>query len=684
MRKFHKPIIIIAILIVLPSIISISPLAKQQSITNDLPLINPKIAFEPKPDYQTRKNAYLEAAKTSNSLHAQVGRAYLGLSVNEESIENSMDRIDNLEDCADFRMISLVRLMHINKLTNVISEENKTKIRDRILKFKYFYTEGGRSDTMIYWTENHLSLFHACELLAGLLYPNEVFENSGMTGTEHVAHARKMILDWIGFRQRFGFSEWHSNTYYTETLAALVNIVDYGDNEISTKAAMIIDEMAFGFAMNYYGDRYATSMGRAYADKFVGTSADDPPGGSSVKESAWLLLGITSHTPSGGGNMGAVALATSEKYAPPPILEDIANDALLYCEHKERNSINMADGPANGYGYGLDDMPMWLSLSAVLDTRTIGSTLDIINTYGVNADTIYGSKLFTDAFQIFANMRGVTISEFSGMIKGITQGVCLEAANIYTYRTPYYQLSGAQDLQKGLNTMQKHIWQATLDQNALVFTNSPGIVTQQFETWVGGWSPRATIYKNVGIIQYDRESLSLEVELLVEGACLAMDRWKVHAYFPQWAFDEVQFSGKWVFGERNDGYIALYCYEPAVWRSDIELSVAGRKNVWIVEMGSAAEYSSFDDFINQISQASINIVPEALGYWVQYDSPSQGLVNVNWNSNMYVSGNKVDLGTYGRWENKYCYKEVGTNRTEISFDGEMYVLDYDTLYRDYI
>jgi hypothetical protein len=687
MKKLHISIFIIVIELLVPFTLSFQIDNTQVALHSEYfcsSLVFPKPAFTPKADYQTRKNALLEATKNSISFYAQIGRIYQGIAVDKNSIESAFSRIDELKDCADFRMNSLLRMMYLDKTAGVLNSTMKAELKQRILDFKYWYDEGGRQDSMIMWTENHEILFHTSELLAGQLYPNEVFTNSNMTGTEHITHALALLNRWFDWRGQFGFSEWHSNTYITEDIAPLVNLVDFAnDAEIASKAAMVLDLIAFGFAMHYYDGRYATSHGRAYERSKVGTSKTDPANRESTTESAWIMVGIGSHNPGDGGNMGAVALATSQKYAPPPILEDIADDAENLLEHRERNSMDIADGPEYGIGYTQDDLHTWWPLSAPINTHTVDATIGICAKYNINPDIVYGGKIFTDIFQIAGTLRGVSLSEYCELAKAFTQGVCLEEANLYVYRTPDYQLAGVQDHSKGKNSMQKHIWQATLDEDAFVFANSPGIITQEFQTWVGGWSPRATLYKNVGIIQYDRESMPLELDFLISTASFLLDRSIIHIYFPKWAFNETRSQDGWTFGRKNDGYIALYSYQPGFWSSDYEIKILGRKNALIVEMGSKDEYGSFDEFVSKILQAQKNIVPQAFGYSVLYNSPLRGLVNVSWDGAMYVAGTEIDLGPYPRFDNKYCYQEFGTNKTTITFGSQQLVLDFDAGTRTY-
>ncbi|MFX1328400.1 MAG: hypothetical protein ACFE91_09755 [Promethearchaeota archaeon] len=642
-------------------------------------------SFNATEGYKQRQTIYLSGTNNSNHVYAQPARVYQGLNVSEIDIELSLYRIYNFQDCLDFTLNSLVRLIYIDLNRSILSSTIRNKVCDAFGKAQYWYTEGRTSD-QIFYTENHQILYHTAELLIGQLFPNDTFVNSNMTGLEHVNHALPLVKRWLDWRAQFGFSEWHTDTYYVQDIAALVNLVDFSeDPEIIYKAAMVLDIISFDFANNYFNGRFATTHGRVYDRTKVGKSVVSPPSHDSTSEVAWIMLGLGEHNPNDKNNLAAVALATSDHYAPPPILEDIANNATLYNEHKERNSINMNDGSVYNLNYNEEDLMIWLGMTAVYAPQTIKENFDLVEKYNIKSDTIYGPKLLADFFKVASFLHGITLNQYSDKMKLITQGICLETSNTYTYRTPYYQLSGSQDHQKGMNSYQEHIWQATLDDNAFVYTNSPGGVTKELEQeYVGGWNPRATLFKNVGIIQYDRETLPLEGELLLYFLNLFINKkFYQHAYFPRWAFDEVEQYGKWIFGAKGDGYIALYSYQDTYWASDFELRANGFKNVWIVELGSVDEFGSFAQFISDIRKSDIKINPIAMGYNVRYISPSQGPVSVSWDGPMYVNDIKVDLGPYPRFDNDYCYQEFGTKTMTINFENQSLELDFNSISRIY-
>ena len=58
-----------------------------------------------------------------------------------------------------------------------------SRARQTALNFKYFPDEPG-IDSLCTWTENHYILFTSAAYLAGQLYPDEVFTNSGETGKQ--------------------------------------------------------------------------------------------------------------------------------------------------------------------------------------------------------------------------------------------------------------------------------------------------------------------------------------------------------------------------------------------------------------------------------------------------------------------------------------------------------------------
>ncbi len=113
-------------------------------------------------------------------------------------------------DCADFRLHPILRMLYAYSDTGLVSKELLARARGSVLGFKYWPDEPGK-DHMCTWSENHHMLFSAGGYLAGQLYPDETFANSGETGVEKMARFRPRVIRWLDLRYRTGFSEWLSN-----------------------------------------------------------------------------------------------------------------------------------------------------------------------------------------------------------------------------------------------------------------------------------------------------------------------------------------------------------------------------------------------------------------------------------------------------------------------------------------
>ncbi|MFX0099465.1 MAG: hypothetical protein ACFFCS_07780, partial [Candidatus Hodarchaeota archaeon] len=663
------------------------------------------------PNYTIRKNAFLSAAASSGRFGALSAKIYNNITLtgsNEQTIRNNLWGINERDDCAEFGLNNVLRIMWLGANTTYLSQTIKDEMKSAILGFKYWHTEPGYDD-MIFWTENHQIAFHTAELLAGLLYPNETFFHPrsltntswigpNMTGIDHVNHAVPMILEWLGWKAQLGFTEWHSLTYYSIDVFSLANLIDYSNNtEIVTKASMVLDLLLFDIACNYYKGDFATTHGRAYSRNKVGydNTPYQRPGLNTV---AWLILGLGDDLTGDSGNTGCVYLAQSEVYTPPPILEDIAHNASSFIEHKDRMGIKVEDGPKYGHDYSQEHVHFWWHMSAHVASQVVDSTLAEVEDYNLNTMRLFGPDFIIEVLKVGGFLHGTDASGFAELAKLITQGVAMEEVNTYTYRTSDYQLSGAQDHCKGTNSIQEHVWQASLDRDAIVFTQWPGGVSFfKGDDFTGGWAPRAMFYKNVGVIQHDRESMPLEAEIIFFGLEKYLELFYdfddakydhiypyIHAYFPQWAFERVEKRGNWLFGKEGNGYIAFYSHEKSEFINDYDYQVKNsRKNVYIVEMGSASEDGSFENFISRISGARLSIRREAIGYGVYYDSPSQGPVTVDWNNPMVVNGNPVDLGPYPRFDNIYCNQPFNTTITEILFENQNLTLDFEAINRSY-
>ena len=266
----------------------------------------------------------------------QVARYALGQydRVDEGDIRWTCEFIAARKDCADFVIQAILRLMFWEREQRRLSPEINALMKDTVLGFKYWIDEPG--DTVMYMgSENHRLLFHVAEWMAGFLFPTDEFTNSRQNGLFHYHKAFTYIAEWLRQRGRFGFDEWHSNSYFPICIAPLLNVHDFATIEGQYKLRQMVsaglDEMFFNLASDSYQGIWGTTHGRSYGiyvkyPDFEGTSA-----------LCWLLFGNGSLT-HGTSGMAPVCLGTST-YKPPKIIFDMATDNTSVIEAKERHGI---------------------------------------------------------------------------------------------------------------------------------------------------------------------------------------------------------------------------------------------------------------------------------------------------------------------------------------------------------
>jgi hypothetical protein len=247
-----------------------------------------------------------------------------------------------------------------------------------------------------------------------------------------------------------------------------------------------------------------------------------------------------------------------------------------------------------------------------------------------------------------------------------TTSPLLAEANTYTWRTPDYLLSTVQDHRKGANGAQIQAWQATLDDDAKVFTTHAMNPVQPPSEWVGRdegepgyWTGTASMPRSA---QHENVAIHLYSPLYKDGGILGFFDYErlTHAYFPQDHFDEVAQEGPWTFGRKGQGYVALYSWRRTTWqlyppeelalpqngpltRSFDLVAPGGPDNVWIVECGREADWRSFAAFRDAILGAGVAVTPRPTAFNhdtfdVAYDSPSQGLLAFGWDAPFVVRG----------------------------------------------
>lgn len=639
--------------------------------------------LEPQGDYDARRQAFLRFSAAAQPIggrtgfFSQISRLALGDPIDEGVVYEALESVNTRQDCADFSAVGLLRILYQFAESPHLSPALADAIRHTLLHFKYWIDEPSQ-EMMCFWSENHQILFHSAEYLAGQLFADEIFPNVGQRGRWHMEKAKPKILRWIDLKARIGFSEWDSNCYYDEDMAPLLNLADFAsDAEIADKAARLLDIMFFDMAVDSFRGTYGTSHGRTYP-RHVLSGRDEAT--AAVSKIAWGM-GIF-NAPS---NMTAVSLAVSPRYRVHPLIERIGQDLPDEIENRERHSLRTEQAEQFGIRYDELDTAMLLwGAGQFANRRNVEQTLalaDQVRSHRFNVvirpyiEAIYGTYCELERQQI----------PHDGDIDRTT----LAEVNKYTFRTPDYQLSTAQDYRKGKPGFQQHIWQATLGPDAIAFTLHRGNEDEvSYKYWVGRF-PRAAQYRNVLIAIYNIPEAPLpgpETVVPADAGGNAMPSpgpaqeellGYTVAVLRRAAFDEVIERQGWVLARKGEGYLALRSQAPTRWSADGVLQgegliADGRRNVWICQMGRAVVDGPFDAWASRIADAPLSFGDLA----VAYHAPGVGEFRFGWEGPLTVDGNPIRLDHYRRFDNPYCQAEFGRGQYEIEHAGDRLTIDF--------
>ncbi|MBN1249584.1 MAG: hypothetical protein JXC32_18120 [Anaerolineae bacterium] len=220
-----------------------------------------------------------------------------------------------------------------------------------------------------------------------------------------------------------------------------------------------------------------------------------------------------------------------------------------------------------------------------------------------------------------------------------------DAVDKVMYRTPDYMLSSAQDYRPGEPGSREHIWRATLSPAATVFTNHPACSSfheaRRPNYWRGnGVLPRVAQWHDVVVAIY----------------ALPEDDWMgfTHAYFPTYAFDAYALREGWAFAQKGDGYLALTSARGLTlletgMHAQRELRSYGKHNVWLCQMGRAAQDGTFQEF----QEAVLRQVPVFDDLSVHTTTLRDETLSFGWEGDLLRNGEIQPLGGDRHYDSVY-------------------------------
>ncbi|MEG1925345.1 MAG: hypothetical protein RR415_06330 [Ruthenibacterium sp.] len=231
----------------------------------------------------------------------------------KEEIETIVTHVQNRGDCSDFRVVKILWIL--NKFKHLLTDTQIKYFEDTLLNFRYWYDEKG-NDAMWFFSENHALCFHTGQMLAGEMFENRIFTNSGLTGAQQSEKAKKLIVEWLEKLLKYGYNEWNSAAYIPVDMLSYISLLELCcDKQVKLLAEKALDYTYEIFARNSFNGLLATSNGRTYPRDLL---ANRDLGTNPLMWLAWGKGCLNSH-------VEPLIFIALSKYCPPARFASVAN-----------------------------------------------------------------------------------------------------------------------------------------------------------------------------------------------------------------------------------------------------------------------------------------------------------------------------------------------------------------------
>ncbi|MGE5221905.1 MAG: hypothetical protein ACM3PY_05685 [Omnitrophica WOR_2 bacterium] len=280
---------------------------------------------------QRAKEALKDAAqRRSESLFCEIAKMALGdwEKVDHKIISRSMESINQRLDESVFDLLGILGILYRFGKKKHALDELKPLVEACVTGYRYGAGEPG-DDSMDFTSESRQILFYTCEILAGQLFPEQVFTCAGKTGAWHKERGEGLAADWLRQRGRYGFREWDSPAGVEAALAACSHLVSLSDSTtIAELASVLMDKVFFTLATHSFKGAYGSSRGRSDTAGVLSARLEATSG---ISRLMWGMGNFNENV------TGVVSLACCREYKLPDSIRKIAADQASAFWSRERS-----------------------------------------------------------------------------------------------------------------------------------------------------------------------------------------------------------------------------------------------------------------------------------------------------------------------------------------------------------
>ncbi len=405
-------------------------------------------------------------------------------------------------------------------------------------------------------------------------------------------------------------------------------LAEHAEPHLARRAAAMLDLFLYDIALHQLQGNNGVTHGRSYMkDKSKATDED-------VFGLTKLLFDTTDRPYTSRSDTGATFLADAERYRLPEVIRRVARTSKPFVDREHHGAPIDLDQPfstdppspiADISFTDPESIPFWWERGALTAWQAVPLTLATIEERSLWETTLF------QPFKPLADVAGGdpdVARQLAHALRCMINIGLLADVDTVTYRSGEAMLSSALDYRAGCFGNQYHAWQATLDEDAVVFTTHPGNEPRTGTgRWVDAdlyWSGSASMPRSA---QQGAAAIHMYAPQFASPAGPPLDAFSylpfTHAYFPTERFDEVRQVGGWTIGRKGDGYVALWSWRPTQWRQHDPATVftngltqsfdlvapGGADNVWIAEVGGAEQWGDFDAFVAAVTAAPVQVQP---------------------------------------------------------------------------
>ncbi|MEX0811306.1 MAG: T9SS type A sorting domain-containing protein [Chitinophagales bacterium] len=541
-------------------------------------LINTTYGQNP-PDYEQRRDTYIDTALANFDPNAITLQAYRGETIDQSTLNNTYG-IMHTKSTIDFNIVKLVRVLFLGNGTH---DSDILNALDPI-PFWYNYSDTLRG----YWSENHMIMWMSSDWLLHESYGKTVDNNL----ENRLKHYLQLKID-------YGFYEFFSSTYMPYCLSGLLNLADFAQDpiikDLATQAAQrLLTELLM--VTNDKGVFYPAA-GRNYYGKY------ENPYNQNHYNLVYLLKGfgpVPSKASHGGGFLASSGIDVSDVIS--------SWRAEMDTIYKIGHSIDSVKIIHQNQSHVDRIMFQWSS-GCYFHPDFAQETAQL------HADSNTWDHVDFEQLNILSGLDPATIGSLAAQLTSISESSVIAGQSVAIYKNRSVVLTSIQDFWKGKLGYQQFPLAATIE-NTAVFPVSGALVN----SWGDKPSSNANDHlpyveqkSNVALMMYRGEE---------KPSLFGNTIGSVSLHWFENDFDEITTNGLWLLGRVNSSYVAVkrHCED-----KDMGLYACHQRDgqSWAVIVGNDSMYGSFSNFQAIVDQAAFEenwYFDESTSEWVYYAS----------------------------------------------------------------